>query len=133
MEFENKIWLDDESLGYTDDEKIERENVDENIHGLTKKELKDIEEFLALDCELDEEIFNAYFVDLGTNRKQVYQDYVTIENKVYDNFDTRTFEDFENALTLALEDRFYTEINRYVEFSNKHIYYINDNTLLFDN
>lgn len=133
MEVENKIWLDDESLGYVDNVPEEPEDTSENIHNLTGKELKNIEEFLMLDEELDEDTFNYYFVAIKGSDKEVYDCYVTLENKLYDNYNVRTFEEFVNALALPLEDRFYTEINRYVKFSNGVIYYINDNTLLFDN
>jgi hypothetical protein len=133
MEIENKIWLDDESLGYVDNVPEEPEDTSENIHNLTGKELKNIEEFLMLDEELDEDTFDYYFVAIKGSDKEVYDCYVTLENKLYNNYDVRTFEEFVNALALPLEDRFYTEINRYVKFSNGVIYYINDNTLLFDN
>ena len=133
MEIENKIWLDDESLGYVDDVPEEPEDTSENIHNLTGKELKNIEEFLMLDEELDEDTFNYYFTAIKGSDKEVYDCYVTLENNLYNNYEVRTFEEFVNALTLPLEDRFYTEINRYVKFSNGVIYYISDNTLLFDN
>lgn len=132
MEIENKIWLDDVSLGYVDNVPEEPEDTSENIHNLTGKELKDIEEFLMLDEELDEDIFNEYFVNLGSDIKKIYNEYLEIEYSFDESVRSKivTLDEFKKALELKLEDRFYSEINRYVKFSNGNIYYINDNTLL---
>lgn len=100
------------------------------MNNLKQYEIDEIEKFLMLDCELDDEIFNYYFINLGSNIKQVYKDYVTLENNLYNNFNVATYKEFKKATELKLEDRFYTEINRYIKFSDNCIYYINDNTLL---
>ena len=129
MEVENKIWLDDVSLGYVDEDVEDVEDVSENIHYLTRKELNDIKEFLMVD-ELDEDIFEDIFVQLSGSVRDIYVEYVMTEKDLYNNQDVATYEEFLKALELKLDDRFYTEINRYVKFSNGRVYYINDNTLL---
>lgn len=101
------------------------------MNNLKQNEIDKIKEWLMLECELDDEIFNDYFVNLGNNVIEIYNNYVYEEFVLYAN-DTyiATYNEFIKALDLPLEDRFYTEINRYVRFSDNNIYYINDNTLL---
>lgn len=102
------------------------------MYSLKQYEIDEIKEFLMLDCELDDEIFNYYFVNLGYDIKKIYDEYLEIEYSFDEDVRSKiaTLEEFIHATELKLEDRYYSEINRYVKFSDGCIYYINDNTLL---
>lgn len=102
------------------------------MYSLKQNEIDEIKEFLMLDCELDDEIFNEYFVNLGYDVKKIYDEYLEIEYSFDESVRSKiaTLDEFIKATKLKLKDRFYSEINRYVMFSDGCIYYINDNTLL---
>jgi hypothetical protein len=99
------------------------------LEQLLVSELEEIKDFIGVGY-LDLELFNDTFIDLGINVKEIYNEYVFNEFLMYDNKEIASYEDFLKALDLKLNDRGYTEINRYVRFSNNHIFYITDNTLL---
>ena len=102
------------------------------MYNLKQHEIDDIKEFLELSCGLDDEIFNNYFVNLGCDIQNIYNNYVSKELSYNENVRGRiaTLEEFTKATELKLNDRFYSEINRYIKFSDGCIYYINDNTML---
>lgn len=102
------------------------------MYSLNEIEINDIKEFLELSCELDDEIFNNYFINLGCDIQDIYNNYVNKELSYNENVRGKiaTLEEFIKATELKLNDRFYTEINRYIKFSDGCIYYINDNTML---
>jgi hypothetical protein len=101
------------------------------MYGLKEYEIEDIKKFLEIDS-LDDEIFNNYFVFLGFDIEEIYNNYVNIENNYPKELqsDIVSLEEFKKVIELKLEDRFYSEINKYIKFSDNCIYYINDNTLL---
>ena len=92
------------------------------MYNLKQHEIDDIKEFLELSCGLDDEIFNNYFVNLGCDIQNIYNNYVSKELSYNENVRGRiaTLEEFTKA----------TELNRYIKFSDGCIYYINDNTML---
>ena len=101
------------------------------MYSLKEYEIEEIKKFLEIDS-LDDEIFNNYFVKIGTDIALIYSEYVYQENSypISVRGNIATLEEFKQALELKLEDRFYCEINRYIKFSDGCVYYINDNTLL---
>lgn len=101
------------------------------MNNLKQNEIDKIKEWLMLECELDDEIFNYYFVNLGNDTKEIYNNYVYEEFVLYLNTEyIASYDEFMKATELELDDRVYSEINRYIKLSDGNIYYINDNTLL---
>lgn len=101
------------------------------MYSLEEYEIEEIKKFLEID-NLDDEIFNNYFVCLGYNVEEIYNDYVNIESNYPKELQSKivSLEEFKKVIELKLNDRFYSEVNKYIKFSDNCIYYINDNTLL---
>ena len=102
------------------------------MYSLKQYEIDEINKWLMLDDVLDDEIFNEVFINLGNDIEKIYQEYLDIEYSFDESVRSEivSLEEFIKATELKLEDRFYSEVNRYVKFSDGCIYYINDNTLL---